>query len=186
MFNGPPGSLKTGAMLAANEFLENYFDLLRLWGDVTPLGSDLLPDDLIDADDLTTLATAIRQGDTDLLYDLNSDAQVDQSDFDLLLGTILATAPGDADLDRDVDAADLAAWEAGFGQATGWGGGDFDGSGLSSGRDALIWLRNYAPSGNSSAVAVPEPTSTTLIFIFVLAGLVSREGRFISFFSTRE
>jgi hypothetical protein len=54
---------------------------------------------------------------------------------------------GDFNNDGVVDGADLAAWEAAFGEADGFDGADF-----------LTWQRSFG-SGSGGAAAVPEPAS---------------------------
>ncbi|MCC7291208.1 MAG: hypothetical protein IT449_03990 [Phycisphaerales bacterium] len=66
----------------------------------------------------------------DLSADMNGDLIVDQLDMDAVVQGILCTEYGDADLDGDVDADDLATVNANLGQSgLGWCGGDFDGDG---------------------------------------------------------
>ena len=89
------------------------------------------------------------------------------------------TAGGnDADFndDGDVDATDLATWEAAFGGAATAATGDADGNGVADGADFLLWQRQY--TGSVSAVgAVPEPTAVALLLAglgAVATGLASR------------
>jgi len=65
----------------------------------------------------------------DLSCDMNGDLIVNQADVDELVQVILGTSYGDADLDGDVDAADLAICQANQGQTGGWCAGDFSGNG---------------------------------------------------------
>ncbi len=75
--------------------------------------------------------------------------------------------PGDFDGDADVDADDLAVWQAGFGMETGAlrTNGDADADGDVDGRDFLVWQRNVGWSAlnvSAPATSVPEPTGTAL------------------------
>lgn len=157
-FNGPPGALKTSAMAAANVFFADNFAELRLMGDVSPLGTDDLPDDLVNAVDIDALLAEIQSESADPLFDLNADTMVDDADAATLFD-ILGTQFGDATLDGFVNAADLAVWQTNYGTSEGWAAGDFNGNSVIDGRDFLIWQR-YAGFGGGShagAVSVPEP-----------------------------
>lgn len=71
---------------------------------------------------------------------------------------------GDANGDRVVDGADLAAWQTHFGLAADatTAEGDFDANGQVDGADFLLWQREFdAPS---DIAAVPEPTTLALAF----------------------
>ncbi len=73
-----------------------------------------------------------------------------------------------------VDAPDLALWQIGYGMASGatYQNGDADGDGAVTGRDFLLWQREYG-SGSLlpliSAVTVPEPAATILSVLMWLA-----------------
>ncbi|MCA9236890.1 MAG: hypothetical protein KDA44_15545 [Planctomycetales bacterium] len=75
--------------------------------------------------------------------------------------------PADFDEDADVDATDLASWQAGFGISSGaaHADGDADQNHQVNGRDFLIWQIQYGLSANaiSPVQAVPEPTSLSLL-----------------------
>jgi hypothetical protein len=89
-------------------------------------------------------------------YDLTGDNLLSSADLTELVGGILDTAPGDFDLDGDVDGADLTVFKAGFGTT-------FDGN------DFLVWQRNLGFS-NMATTAVPEPTAAALS-LFALAAV---------------
>lgn len=79
----------------------------------------------------------------------------------------------DFDEDADVDVADLAAWESGFGITNGaaHGDGDATGEGAVNGADFLTWQRQYGiglPAAAASS-AVPEPTAAGLVCIVAAA-----------------
>ena len=80
---------------------------------------------------------------------------------------LTALFPGDFDGSGTVDDADLAVWEAGFGQPGGYTGTDF-----------LVWQQNLGMSAPlSAAAAVPEPGAIVLGLLgFVLASRC-RSGR---------
>jgi hypothetical protein len=62
----------------------------------------------------------------------------------------IVSTPGDFDNDGDVDADDLALWQAGY-------GGEY------SGRDFLEWQRNFTGLSAAAIASVPEPAGATLI-----------------------
>lgn len=177
-FNGPPGAFKSNAMAATGIFLADNFAELRLFGDVTPLGDDDLPDDLIDAADIDALLAAIHAGSTDPLFDLNNDTEVTSADVSLLFN-VLGTQYGDANLDGLVNGADLAIWQANYGMAGGWANGDFNGDTNVDGRDFFLWQRNFGFNPNPSVAVsiVPEPaTIAAVTFGIVLVFGFSRQG----------
>jgi hypothetical protein len=171
-FNGPPGTLKTTAMTAVEVFLTDEFAKLRLFGDVSPLGEDDLPDDLVGTADLDGLLAALNGGSSDLLFDMNDDATVDADDTDILLD-MLGTQLGDANLDGIVDGADLTIWQENYGTSGGWAAGDFNGDATVDGRDLLVWQRHFGFKGNlpAAAHAIPEPSGVVLWHLFIVGGL---------------
>jgi len=96
---------------------------------------------------------------------------------DTLALSVVATTPASpADFNEDgaVDAADLAAWQAGYGGTT---SGDADGSGQVDGNDFLIWQQEFSGSGASLQTSVPEPAGVTLVIAVILAGASLRGSR---------
>ena len=90
----------------------------------------------------SSLAEAAR---IDLSCDMNGDLTVNQADIDELVQVILGTSYGDADLDGDVDAADLAICEGNQGQTGGWCAGDFSGNGVV-GPEDLAYFQSGSPA----------------------------------------
>jgi len=82
---------------------------------------------------------------------------------------------GDFNRDGRVDAADLAAWSAGFGRASGaaLGDGDANGDGDADGGDFLVWQKQFGAVASSTvnSAAIPEP-ATTLLGACCLAGVL--------------
>jgi hypothetical protein len=117
---------------------------------------DLNRDGRVDSLDIDLLASQIRATSTDSQYDLDGSSVVDSEDVRYLVEDILETKFGDANLDGQVDAADLGQWEASrFTEPTLWATGDFSGDGKSDVRDFNLWYSNRAAA--AGLAAVPEP-----------------------------
>ncbi len=87
-------------------------------------------------------------------------------DIQALSEVMITVIPGDFDLDDDVDAADLALWQASFGVDA---GADADGDGDSDGADFLIWQQQFTSLGPAVAAAkVPEPGTAVLLALAFL------------------
>ncbi len=86
---------------------------------------------------------------------------------------LLATLPGDANLDGRVDVNDLTIVLSHFGQTgAAWAQGEFTGDGKVDVNDLTIVLANFGQSGGSSAegmAAVPEPASMAMLAALLLA-----------------
>jgi hypothetical protein len=93
-----------------------------------------------------------------------------QTDVNALIQTVLQTTFGDADLDRDVDAADFLAWQRGLGTDAGWIGGDFNGSGTVDAADLAVWRANFGfgASATPTTASIPEPAAATLALTVIL------------------
>jgi hypothetical protein len=73
----------------------------------TPTRGDFNADRMLNAHDVDLVCQAVRAANNDRKFDLTGDLRVDRSDFDVMMGEILATGPGDANLDRVFDSSDL-------------------------------------------------------------------------------
>jgi beta-glucanase (GH16 family) len=82
----------------------------------------------------------------------------------------------DFNLDGVVDAADLVAWQIGYGMATGASreDGDANGDGAVDGRDYLVWQRQITPSETVASLSVPEPSATWAAAWVFMQSLLSR------------
>ncbi|QDU70468.1 PEP-CTERM sorting domain-containing protein [Mucisphaera calidilacus] len=123
-----------------------------------PVGvpGDFNGDSVVDAADIDILLTDL--GDPAL--DLDGDSDSDQDDVAFLLGDILGTAAGDANLDQAVDLLDLSALAANFNvSGVGWASGNFNGDAIVN----LLDLSTLADNFGFSAPAIPEPTSLALL-----------------------
>jgi len=97
------------------------------------------------------------------------DVAVDQT---LLVVEPDRSTSADFDEDRDVDAADLARWTAGFGMLAGatLAQGDANGDGAVDGSDLLDWQRQLGSASATTAesAAVPEPATLALLLMAAL------------------
>jgi hypothetical protein len=75
---------------------------------------DLNGDGKVDAADIDALAAQIQSPTPDPACDLNGDGKVDAQDFNHLVVDLLATRPGDANLDGRVDGCDFLAWQVNY------------------------------------------------------------------------
>lgn len=133
----------TGVDVGAYEFRPN------LRGDFDDNG-------LVNSLDIDLLYAAVRTSDNNVRWDLTGDGLVSRLDVDVLVREILLTDYGDANLDRAIDGADLAAWQSHQYTATAtWGAGDFNGDGVVDGGDFHDWLRHRraAPVERAAEVA---------------------------------
>ncbi|MEQ9455032.1 MAG: PEP-CTERM sorting domain-containing protein [Phycisphaeraceae bacterium] len=136
---------------------ESTPDTSLVTGDI-PVGlpGDFNGDSIVDAADIDILFQDL--GDPAL--DLDGDSDSDQDDVDFLIGTILGTVAGDANLDQTVDLIDLSALASNFNATgVGWASGDFSGDTIVD----LIDLSLLATNFGFSSPAIPEPTSLALL-----------------------
>jgi len=169
VFNPLTGTLVYQEQNAANHFFERHGVRMFMRGDVTG-------DGLVNAADIDKFFDAVNDptlGGTVSLalgrewYDLTGELQLNSSDMDHLVRTILNTQYGDANLDGRVSAADLNVLGANFGKAGGWAAGDFNGTDTVSAADLNILGQyfgfNNMPSPGLAVSAVPEPGSFVLL-----------------------
>jgi hypothetical protein len=136
---------------------------------------DFNADSVLSAEDIDLLSAEIFSPEPRLRFDLNDDGIVDQDDRSVWVSDLKQTFFGDADLDGQVNAADLnnlaLSWQAS--DATSWAQGDFDGDGNVNATDlnslALNWRK-----GTAEAAAVPEPSATTLLLIVGILTITRR------------
>ncbi|HMO26744.1 MAG TPA: hypothetical protein PKB10_10785, partial [Tepidisphaeraceae bacterium] len=123
-------------------------------------------------------------GTTGWLADLNDNGIVGQGDVNTLVGMVLRTAFGDANLDGVVDKNDLNILRLNLNKPGGWAQGDFNGDGLVTSADVSWWQLNFRfpmiqptfpdPGGDAWG-AIPEPGSLGILCAF--AGLLQRRRR---------
>ena len=133
---------------------------------------------VLTASSITGAFDAIAYDGEELTAGTNYVSQPDPDGVDGLFRTVVVTGTdvtitnylaelGDADGDGNVDAADLATWEANFGMAGDFTTGDFDNSGTAGGGDFLSWQENYAAplTVDAASKAVPEPTTLIILLL---------------------
>ena len=142
-------------------------------------------DNRLDCLDVDAVSTTVANSQYDFRHDLSGDGIVDQRDIDSWLEAAAESngfseryLTGDANLDGEVNAADLNAlglqWQE---SAFGWCSADFDASGFVNAVDlnllGLNWRQQVAPAA-ASAVSVPEPSGVFLAVILLLCLPLSR------------
>ncbi|QDU72055.1 hypothetical protein [Mucisphaera calidilacus] len=130
-----------------------YYDNWRIRaGGISASPGDFDANAVVNGADIDFLSAALRAGSTDSMYDLDGSGVVDGDDLTYLIGTVIRTTSGDANLDYRVDLLDLSALASGFGGSGTWSTGDFNGDGLTDLLD-LSALASHFEGGDG----VPEP-----------------------------
>jgi hypothetical protein len=139
----------------------------------------LVPD--VGCNELGGVVNAIASGGSDLAWDLNSDAVVNQADLSEMLaiaGRLRLPSknpilPGDANLDGVVDGSDFGIWNANkFTSIASWCAGDFNADGVVDGSDFGIWNARKFTSADATSL-VPEPSLAIgmgILFVAVVLG----------------
>lgn len=120
---------------------------------------DFNNDSVVDDADIDLLAQARRASSTNPLFDVNTDGSVDFGDTDFLVTVIIGTVFGDANLDLQVEDADLSLLLTNFGtrQTATWFQGDFNGDGDVEDADLSLLLTSFGTSLVSSSLT-SDPT----------------------------
>ncbi|MCA9167576.1 MAG: hypothetical protein KDB23_07895 [Planctomycetales bacterium] len=152
---------------------------------LTPISSfDLSMNGQLDVDDVLMLQAAVSSGEYRLLYDLNEDDVVDDTDVNYWVHDVKHTYFGDADLDGEFNNADLiSVFQAGEyednlpGNST-WSTGDWNADGEFTTSDLVIALQDggYEQGPRAAVAYVPEP-SGLLIPATSLLGIAITRGR---------
>jgi hypothetical protein len=155
---------------ASQQTLTAYDQLLLKRGDVNQDGATNMGD-------VATLYSSF--GTSSWLRDLNVDGTVNLADVDTLVTDLVRTSPGDFNLDRVVDGADLMIWQTSLGMSGArFDLGDADLNGLVNGADLAIWEANFGATGpvlNSVlAAVVPEPSTLSLMCGLAVAAAIGR------------
>ncbi len=166
---------------ASQPALDKYLEVLSRRGDFNSDGAT-------NGFDIAELYNGFGIADADpdfWLLDLNVDGVVDIDDVTTMITEIARSAPGDFDIDGDVDGADFLVMQRGFGTLGGalYTDGDVDLDGDVDGADRLLWESNFgfitAPLISTAIIAnstiVPEPAACGLA-LFALLTLTTRQG----------
>jgi hypothetical protein len=126
---------------------------------------DFNSDGQINAVDIDTIHAAINAGLTNPFYDLDGNSLVNAADATYLIETILGTRRGDANLDGDVNRADMAtiARNYGFSGSPSWAKGDFDGNGQ-------VDLADLARAQPNMGFSAPSPAAPAAVITAVPDG----------------
>ena len=128
---------------------------------------------LLDAQDIDSMARAIKTGDHPAEYDLNTDSRVNFEDFQLLIESpnCLNTWIGDSDLNGQFDEQDIVvAFIAGkylTDKEAGWADGDWNGNLTFTEQDfvSAFIAGGYLKGPRGAVAAVPEPSSGLLMLL---------------------
>ncbi len=131
-------------------------------------------DDLLTAADIDRLSTAVRDGLTDSIFDLNGDNQVNDLDRSYWVETLKSTYFGDANLDGVFTSSDLVEvftfgqYEDGQATNSGWASGDWNGDAEFDSSDFVTAFTNGGyemPPRAANVAVVPEPAGLSLLAI---------------------
>ena len=161
----------TAASYVDVSFLDVAYRTLTGWTE-----GDFSWNQSLDATDIDALSLAIRSGNNNLFYDLNSDSVVNSQDHAIWVDQLRNVFRGDTNLDGDVDFADFLTLSNAFGRAGGWADGDFSGDGQVLFEDFLVMSANFGQGVTvvSMSQSVPEPTSGNISCLCLLVLLTSR------------
>lgn len=155
---------------------------IEVYGHVgTGLVGDFDESGELDVNDIDILSEEIRDGTTNLQFDLNDDGAVNGEDRTVWVEELKRTYFGDSNLDGVFDSSDfvtvftIGEYEDGVALNSGWGDGDWDGNGDF---DSSDFVAAFSGGGfeqgerGSVAAAVPEPSFG--LFALVLAAICIR------------
>lgn len=153
-FNVLPDGFVAGGATQAGHVIPDYeVDTLVF----LPPG-DFNYDGVLDDADIDMLRGAINASSSDPSFDLDGNTVLNAADFDYMIQVILATAFGDATLDKSVNEGDLSLVRSNFGLGQGWAGGNFDLNGIVDADDLALMRTNFeSVSASGAAITVPEP-----------------------------
>ncbi len=136
---------------------------------LTQLVGDFDLDADLDCDDVNLLGSVATGTTYSATFDLTGDGVIDNADVLDWITNRYGTIPGDANLDRVVDALDLNVWTTTkFTATSNWCDGDFDTSGSIDITDYNVWNAHRFTSANA---LVPEPSASGLLWLAAISWL---------------
>lgn len=143
------------------------------------IDGDVDGDGDVDIADIDALAVAVREGQTDARFDLNSDNVVSDLDRLFLVQDILNLWLGDSNNDGEFSSGDFVeVFTAGLyntGAPATWGTGDWNGDGVfDSGDFVAAFTEGGYELGPRPAAAVPEPSALALMLLGTLGFVLGR------------
>lgn len=135
----------------------------------SPDAGDFDEDGVLDVDDVDLLATEIREGGHDVVFDVDLNGDVSSNDRRVWITDLAKTFFGDANLDGEFNSGDLVSvFTAGSYEtrdAAGWAEGDWTGDGIFSSADLVLAFQDggYEQGPRAAVSSVPEPSFSLLI-----------------------
>lgn len=149
----------------------------------TNVAGDFNGDSILDVADVNALSRAIREQSDDIIYDVSQNGIVDRQDLEVWVQELRQTWFGDTNLDgefNDIDFVDVfisGEYLDGVDTNSTWNTGDWNADGDFTDADIVVaFVDGGYLQGTRSAFAVPEPSSSTLLWLWGLA-FVTRRNR---------
>ncbi len=172
--DGWPAAADGGGASLTRRSLELYGDFAESWRSALPspgrlgLAGDFDGNGRVEAEDIDALCAGIRLGLDDPAMDLDRNGTVDRQDLDILVGDILESSLGDANLDGVFNSRDLllvfqaGRFEANGGGTVGWASGDWNCDGRFDTGDLLAAFQTGEYSPNAVAAALDADRTDAL------------------------
>lgn len=149
------------------------------------LPGDFDGDGALTATDIDTLTGAIRNGDQDSQYDLNSDGSINDADVGYFVAELKKTWFGDSNLDGFFDTTDLVEtfqtgeYEDDIVGNSGWADGDWNGNGDFGSEDFVVAFGDggFEQGARTATAAVPEPNGHLLAIVAMMIVFAIRRRR---------
>jgi hypothetical protein len=138
---------------------------------------------LLDAADVASLETALRDGSNDPLFDLNLSGRVELTDLTYLLFNWLEASAGDSNVDRRFDSADLVAvfsagqFEDRVTRNSTWTTGDWNGDREFDTADLVLAFQSSRYESDFRLALVPELTLGPLTLVIMMSFAVCTSAR---------
>lgn len=132
----------------------------------------------LDTEDIDLLSAAIRDAQSDAIFDLNEDGMVDASDRLHWINVLANSFVGDSNLDGEFSSSDFVTvfvpgkYETG--EMAGYAEGDWNGDMLFNSGDFVAAFTQGAYEKGPRPAAVPEPASSAMLLVAGLAALTMR------------